>query len=97
MDAVDRSLFVRFSSDLLSGKIDASDHRHDLGSSAGEKEEDAKKEFIPQIMWPSLYLEGGTEQSALHRKVVEASRYVYILLEYVNSKVYMDSNITYYM
>ncbi len=39
--------------DFITGKIEASGHRHDLGSHEGQK---TKMENITQIMWPSLYM-----------------------------------------
>ena len=53
--------------DFISGKLDASNHRHDLGSHVDSKQE-AKMENITQIMWPSLYLGKSVGESALHRK-----------------------------
>ena len=39
----------------MSGKLDASDHRHDLGSHNEQKIKG--QENITQIMWPSLYFQ----------------------------------------
>ena len=39
----------------MSGKLDASDHRHDLGSHNDQKIKG--QENITQIMWPSLYFQ----------------------------------------
>ena len=41
--------------DFMSGKLDASDHRHDLGSHNEQKIKG--QENITQIMWPSLYFQ----------------------------------------
>ena len=41
--------------DFMSGKLDASDHRHDLGSHNDQKIKG--QENITQIMWPSLYFQ----------------------------------------
>ena len=32
------------------------------------------KEFMPQIMWPSLYLKGGIEDSEVHQRIIEFAR-----------------------
>ena len=47
------SLYSSLYEDFISGKLDASNHRHDLGSHVELK---TAKENITQIMWPSLYL-----------------------------------------
>ena len=49
------SLYNGLYEDFISGKLDASNHRHDLGSHVELKTK--AKENITQIMWPSLYLE----------------------------------------
>lgn len=49
------SLYNGLYKDFISGKLDASNHRHDLGSHVELKTK--AKENITQIMWPSLYLE----------------------------------------
>lgn len=49
--SVYQTLYDKF----LSGAIDSSAHRHDLGSHAGVREDGA--ENICQIMWPSDYIE----------------------------------------
>lgn len=63
--------------DFISGKLDASNHRHDLGShatqppalSSGSRDSSKSKvENITQIMWPSLYLGKPLEESPLHQK-----------------------------
>ena len=60
--------------DFISGKLDASNHRHDLGSHATQpslsssSSKAGKVENITQIMWPSLYLGKPLEQSPLHQK-----------------------------
>ena len=54
----------------MSGKLDASDHRHDLGSHNEPKIKG--RENITQIMWPSLYFDkasrpiNGIHNSSLH-------------------------------
>ena len=54
----------------MSGKLDASDHRHDLGSHNEPKIKG--HENITQIMWPSLYFDkasrpiNGIHNSSLH-------------------------------
>ena len=53
--------------DFISGKLDASNHRHDLGSHV-DKAGDSKVENITQIMWPSLYLGKPLGESTLHRR-----------------------------
>ncbi|XP_013411609.1 phytanoyl-CoA dioxygenase domain-containing protein 1 homolog [Lingula anatina] len=50
---------------LLSGEIDASKHRHDLGSH--EKRKVVDQENVCQIMWPSVYLPG-LAQGPLHQR-----------------------------
>ena len=54
--------------DFISGKLDASNHRHDLGSHVDKQDDKAKMENITQIMWPSLYLGKPVGESILHRK-----------------------------
>ena len=60
--------------DFISGKLDASNHRHDLGSHATQppvsssSSKAGKVENITQIMWPSLYLGKPLEESPLHQK-----------------------------
>ena len=60
--------------DFISGKLDASNHRHDLGSHATQpslsssSSKVGKVENITQIMWPSLYLGKPLEESPLHQK-----------------------------
>ena len=66
--------------DFISGKLDATNHRHDLGSHAAVQ--DVKKaknvENITQIMWPSLYLDQTSvktiEQSPIHKKAEKMAK-----------------------
>ena len=67
------SLYCGLYEDFMSGKLDASDHRHDLGSHNEPKIKG--RENITQIMWPSLYFDratrpilGGLHDSPLHVK-----------------------------
>ena len=46
--------YAKLYEDFINGKIEASKHRHDLGSHVDKK---TKMENITQIMWPSLYME----------------------------------------
>ena len=56
--------------------------RHDLGSCAGADEDNVSaKEFMPQIMWPSLYLKGGVEDSEVHQRIIQLARQGQISLE----------------
>lgn len=57
--------------DLLSGRRDASAHTHDLGSHV-----ESETPNVPQVMWPSLYLEGGggAEASELHRRTAAMAK-----------------------
>ena len=52
--------------------------RHDLGSCAGDDDDSGSgkttKEFMPQIMWPSLYLKGGIEDSEVHQRIIQFAR-----------------------
>lgn len=48
--------YRRFYDKFLTGEIDSSRHRHDLGSHADQKQ--TSVENITQIMWPSDYIEG---------------------------------------
>ena len=51
--------------------------RHDLGSCAGADDSidnSGTKEFMPQIMWPSVYLEGGIENSEVHQRIIQLAR-----------------------
>ena len=50
----------------LAGKVNTEKHRHDLGSHAPLVA--GKKENICQVMWPSIYLPGGRQESVLHKK-----------------------------
>ena len=58
--------------DVVSGKIDAERHRHDLGSHVTPVE--GRRENICQIMWPSLYLDKPWKESILHNRVVTVAR-----------------------
>jgi len=64
------SLYCGLYEDFMSGKLDASDHRHDLGSHNEPKIKG--RENITQIMWPSLYFDkasrpiNGIHNSSLH-------------------------------
>ena len=58
--------------DVVSGKIDAERHRHDLGSHVTLSQ--GRRENICQIMWPSLYLAQPLEKSVLHSRVVNLAR-----------------------
>lgn len=64
--------YATLTDNILSGNINASKHRHDLGSHVTL--EPGHKENICQVMWPSVYMEKGTESSILHRKVVKVAR-----------------------
>ena len=54
--------------DIISGRVNTQKHRHDLGSHAPLT--DGLKENICQVMWPIKYLDGGLEESVLHKKVI---------------------------
>ena len=56
--------------DFMSGKLDASAHRHDLGSHRETKTKQA--ENITQIMWPSLYFD--SKNSPLHEKALKLAK-----------------------
>ena len=58
--------------DIVTGRVNADQHRHDLGSHV--RRSDQTKENICQIMWPSLYLDMKVEESLLHNRVVAMSR-----------------------
>lgn len=65
--------------DFLSGKINAVNHRHDLGSHEDKKTRGV--ENITQVMWPSLYLDKATrpftrENSPLHLKAEQLAKSV---------------------
>ena len=65
--------------DFISGNLDATNHRHDLGSHAAKDEKKAKNgENITQIMWPSLYLDETSvksiEQSPIHKKAEKMAK-----------------------
>ena len=65
--------------DFISGKLDATNHRHDLGSHVAKDEKKAKNgENITQIMWPSLYLDQTSvktiEQSPIHQKAEKMAK-----------------------
>lgn len=72
------SLYDSLYEDFMTGKLDASHHRHDLGSHAQQKVD--KCENITQIMWPSLYMDRATrpldslEKSPIHEKAKEVAR-----------------------
>ena len=60
-----------------SSNYDSLAPRHDLGSCAGDENDGntgTTKEFMPQIMWPSLYLKGGIEDSEVHQKIMKLAR-----------------------
>ena len=54
--------------DIISGRVNTQKHRHDLGSHAPLTA--GLKENICQVMWPIKYLDGGLEESVLHKKVI---------------------------
>jgi phytanoyl-CoA hydroxylase len=67
---------------MLSGEIDASSHRHDLGSHAPPNDAAAaaagrRVENTTQIMWPSLFAEG-IHDGPLHQRAQAVCK---ILLE----------------
>ena len=64
--------YARLYDDILSGRVNAERHRHDLGSHlplAG-----GRMENICQVMWPASYLAGGVTESVLHKKTVEMAK-----------------------
>ena len=54
--AADVDVYRGMYDDLVSGRIDAGAHRHDLGSNEAQKRDD--DENVCQIMWPSDYFHG---------------------------------------
>ena len=67
--------------------------RHDLGSCAGADEDNVSaKEFMPQIMWPSLYLKGGVEDSEVHQRIIQLARQGQISLEPANRESFIDQS-----
>ncbi|XP_071116564.1 phytanoyl-CoA dioxygenase domain-containing protein 1 homolog isoform X1 [Haliotis cracherodii] len=58
-------IYQDLTSKMLSGEIDTSRHRHDLGNASERKKEDV--ENICQIMWPSLYVDN-LDQGPLHMR-----------------------------
>ena len=72
------SLYSSLYEDFISGKLDASNHRHDLGSHVKILDPTKAKENITQIMWPSLYLDqtpiNSLEQSPLHQKAEKMAK-----------------------
>jgi len=65
IDPKNLPLYANLYSKMLSGSVDTSAHRHDLGSYI-EKPKEAK-EHVLQIMWPSLYF--NYETGPLHSRV----------------------------
>jgi len=51
---------------ITEGKVKVDRHRHDLGSHLPVPE--GIKENICQVMWPSVYLAGGRDDSILHKR-----------------------------
>jgi phytanoyl-CoA hydroxylase len=80
LDDTELSLYRGLYQDFMSGKLDASSHRHDLGSHVQRKTKAV--ENITQIMWPSLYMSDATrpipsrEQSPIHAKAQRIARYL---------------------
>ena len=64
--------YARLYDDIMSGAVDASNHRHDLGSHL--ERTGGRRENICQVMWPSLYLSGELEESVLHTRVIDLAR-----------------------
>ena len=65
--------YAQLYDDIMSGAVDADNHRHDLGSHV-EKEEGERRENICQVMWPSLYLSVSLAESVLHTRVIQLAR-----------------------
>eukprot|EP01065_Artemidia_motanka_P046405 TRINITY_DN7025_c0_g1_i1.p1 TRINITY_DN7025_c0_g1~~TRINITY_DN7025_c0_g1_i1.p1 ORF type:complete len:235 (+),score=70.27 TRINITY_DN7025_c0_g1_i1:228-932(+) len=59
---------------MLSGRIDASRHRHDLGSNEAQKE--AAVENITQIMWPYDYILNDFEESPVHARTLALAKHL---------------------
>ena len=75
LDGDELSLYGSLYEDFMSGKLDASEHRHDLGSHQQAKTKGA--ENITQIMWPSLYFQEATRpiiNSPLHAKATSLAK-----------------------
>jgi len=67
--------YAKLYDDIIEGRVDATKHRHDLGSHTDKKSAGKdKKENICQVMWPSIYLPGGRDESVLHMKIEELAQ-----------------------
>ena len=64
--------YARLYDDIMSGKVDADNHRHDLGSHLERGE--GRRENICQVMWPSLYLSLDLAESVLHTRVINLAK-----------------------
>ena len=64
--------YARLYDDIMSGAVDADNHRHDLGSHVAKDGE--RRENICQVMWPSLYLPLSLAESVLHRRVIQLAK-----------------------
>ena len=64
--------YARLYDDIMSGAVDADNHRHDLGSHV--EKGGGRRENICQVMWPSLYLSVSLAESLLHSRVISLAR-----------------------
>ena len=71
--------YARLYDDIMSGKVDADNHRHDLGSHV--EKGGGRRENICQVMWPSLYLSVSLAESVLHTRVIQLARQLLGILE----------------
>mmetsp|Transcript_62444 Transcript_62444/g.123425 ORF Transcript_62444/g.123425 Transcript_62444/m.123425 type:complete len:322 (-) Transcript_62444:100-1065(-) len=63
VDALNVPVYAELYHRIITGEINASAHRHDLGKHLG-----GNKENVPQIMWPSLYF--NWKQGPLHSRAL---------------------------
>ena len=71
--------YARLYDDIMSGAVDAANHRHDLGSHV--EKGGGRRENICQVMWPSLYLSVELSESVLHTRVIHLARQLLGILE----------------
>lgn len=70
LDQENVGVYAEFYARILRGEVNASGHRHDLGSHLVAAQ--GKRELVPQVMWPSLYF--NWEEGPLHQRALALAR-----------------------